>query len=198
MHQYATDSEEKKLIFLILALMSIATTWILYEVVTHIGVYTGWVAPWWLEIPSVLTFYGLFYELFDKWLWKKRILRRLGLVHIPDLNGTWKGSVESHDFGKLEAHVKIMQTWTHIGIFQETKTSKGFSYNASLHIKDLGGTRLFFMYRNVPEIDADPNMRQHVGSAQLVLSPDEKTLNGDYYNCVRDRPTFGKLHFERS
>jgi len=201
MHQYATDSDEKKLVLLILALLSVFATWLLYELITLASTVTGLSAPWWLEIPSVLTFYGLFYEFFDRWLWKKTIFRRIGLVNIPNLNGKWKGFVKtSHDEfkGELEASLKIFQTWTQIAIFQDTKTSKGSSFVATIQTKDPDGIRLFFMYRNMPEIDADPNLHQHTGSAQLVLTPDEKILSGDYYNCGRDRLTWGKLHFERN
>jgi hypothetical protein len=201
MHQYVTDSEEKKLIFLILALLSILAAWLLYEMAITISSFTGWWVPWWLEIPSIMTFYGLFYEFFDRWLWKKPIFRKLGLVSTPNLNGKWKGNVKtSHDEFKeeIEASLEIFQTWTQVAIFQDTKTSKGSSFVATIQTKDPFGIRLFFMYRNIPEIDADPNLHQHTGSAQLVLTPNEKTLSGDYYNCMRDRPTYGKLHFERS
>lgn len=201
MHQYATDSEEKKLILLLLALFSVFATWLFYELITLISTATGLATPWWLEIPSIITFYGLFYEIFDKRLWKKPSFRKLGLVKIPDLNGVWKGYLKSsHDQFKEEtgAIIKIRQSWTQIDIYQETKTSKGHSFVATILTKDFDAMRLFFMYRNTPEIDADPNMYQHVGSAQLVLSADERTLSGDYYNCGRDRLTWGKLHFERN
>ena len=94
--------------------------------------------------------------------------------------------------------MKIFQSWTEIEICQYTKTSEGRSFVATIHTKDHDSQRLFFMYRNTPEVDADPNLHQHVGSAQLVLSADKRTLSGDYYNCGRDRLTWGKLHFERS
>lgn len=201
MHQYATDSGEKKFILLMMALLSILATWVLYELMTRISTLTGLSAPWWLEIPSLMTFYGLFYEIFDKWLWKKPIVQKLGLARIPNLNGLWKGYVRSsHDQfkEKIEASIRIFQSWTHIEICQETKTSKGRSFVATILTKNLDAARLFFMYRNMPEIDADPNMHQHSGSAQLILSSDEKTLSGDYYNCGRDRLTWGKLYFEKS
>jgi len=201
MHQYATDSEEKKLVLLILALLSIFATWLLYELITLISTVTDLSAPWWLEIPSVLTFYGLSYEIFDKWLWKKQIVRKLGLVRIPNLNGVWKGYLmSSHDQfkEKTEASIKILQSWTEIEIAQETKASKGRSFVATIHTKDRDSQRLFFMYQNTPEVDADPSMHQHIGSAQLILNSDKKILSGDYYNCGRDRLTWGKLHFERS
>lgn len=201
MHQYATDSGEKKLILLLLALVSVLAAWLLYELITLMSTLTGFTAPWWLEIPSVLTFYGVSYEVFDKWLWKKSIVQKLGLVRTPDLNGEWKGYVKSsHDQFKqeIEASIKISQTWTQIEIRQETKTSKGRSFVVTILTENVDATRLLFMYRNMPEIDADPNMHQHLGSAQLVLSPDKKILSGDYYNCGRDRLTWGKLYYKRS
>jgi len=184
-----------------LALLSVFATWLLYEVVTWIGRQTGLTPPWWLEIPSIITFYGVSYKIFDKWLWRKPIIRQLGLVRIPDLNGTWKGQIKSsYDDFKEEhdATVKIFQSWTQIEVVQETKESKGRSFIAAVHTKEPDAIRLFFMYQNIPEIDADPGMRSHFGAAQLILSADGKSLTGDYYNCGRDRTTWGKLHFDKS
>jgi hypothetical protein len=200
MHQYATDSGEKKFVLLIMALLSVFAAWVLHEVITLTSTLTSLTAPWWLEIPSLMTFYGVFYGTFDKWLWKKPIMQKLGLVKIPDLNGMWKGYLKSsHDQFKEEiaASIKIFQSWTQIEICQETKTSKGCSFVATILTQKLDAVRLFFMYQNMPEVDADPNMHQHLGSAQLVLSSDGKVLSGDYYNCGRDRMTWGKLYFEK-
>jgi len=200
MHQYATDSYEKKFILLLIAILSIIATWFVYESIVILNSLTGLTPPWWLEIPSILTFYGVFYEIFDRWLWKKPVVHKLGLVRTPDLNGVWSGYVKSsHDEFKqeIEATLEVAQTWTHIEIHQKTKNSEGHSFAATIFTENIDAPRLVFMYRNAPAIDADPNMHQHLGSAQLVLSSDKKILSGDYYNCGRDRPTWGKLHFEK-
>jgi len=144
MHQYATDSEEKKLIILLLALFSVFATWLLYQLITLISTATGLTAPWWLEIPSIITFYGLSYGIFDKRLWKKSAFRKLGLVRIPDMNGVWKGYLKSsHDQFKEEigASIKIRQSWTQIEICQETKTSQGHSFVATILTKDFDAMR---------------------------------------------------------
>jgi len=199
MHSYATDSEEKKLILFILALISMGAAWLLYEFMTWVGSQTNLTPPWWIEMPSVLTFYGAFYAIFDKWIWRKNIVRKLGLVRIPDLSGKWKGYLKtSHDGFKkeYEATLEIFQSWTQIGISQQTQTSRGQSFVATIFAKEPDAKRLFFMYQNRPKADTDPNMHQHIGSAQLVLS--DGILSGDYYNCERDRPTYGTLHFQKA
>lgn len=198
MHSYATDSEEKKLILFILAILSLGAALLVHEVALWVERQTSLAPPWWLEIPSVMALYGAFYGAFDKWLWRKPIFRTLGLVRTPDLGGKWKGYIKSsHDNFKYEipATIEIFQSWTQIGIYQKTQTSTGQSFAAAILTKEPNAARLFLMYQNIPEVDADPNMVRHVGSAQLVLS--NGILSGDYYNCARDRPTYGKLHFEK-
>jgi hypothetical protein len=198
MHPFATDSEERKLVLFVLALVSLFATWLLHVFISWIGQQTNFSPPWWLEIPSVLTFYGIFYEMFDRWIWKMRIVKQVGLVRIPDLGGTWKGYLKtSYDDFKEEhqASLKIFQSWTRIGISQQAQSSKGESFAASILTKEPEAKRLFFMYRNTPQADSDPNLHQHIGSAQLILAGG--ILSGDYYNCARDRPTYGTLHFEK-
>jgi hypothetical protein len=198
MHSYATDSEEKKLVLFILAALSIMATWVTYELALWVAEQANLALPWWLEIPSVMAFYGALYGAFDKWAWKKSILRTLGLVKTPDLSGRWKGYIKSsHDGFKEEipATIEIFQSWTQIGVSQKTQTSTGQSFAATILTKEPNATRLFFMYQNVPEADADPNMGRHIGSAQLVFS--DGILSGDYYNCMRDRQTWGTLHFKK-
>jgi hypothetical protein len=197
-HSYATDSEEKRLILLVLAIVSVFLTWLLYSVLTWIGTQTNFVPPWWLEIPSVATFYGVLYAVFDRRLWKNPLVRKLGGVKTPDLSGTWKGYVKSSydNFNEeIEATLEIFQSWTHIGIFQQTKDSKGQSFVATILTKDSTAMRLCFMYQNIPQASANTDMRQHVGSAELALSSDGTILSGDYFNCGRDRPTWGELRF---
>ena len=94
-----------------------------------------------------------------------------------------------------QASLKIFQSWTRIGISQQAQSSKGESFAASILTKEPEAKRLFFMYRNTPQADSDPNLHQHIGSAQLILAGG--ILSGDYYNCARDRPTYGTLHFEK-
>ncbi|MBU4492272.1 MAG: hypothetical protein KKD69_07410 [Euryarchaeota archaeon] len=79
--------------------------------------------------------YGLFYSIFDNWLWRQPIIRQIGLVKFPNLNDTWKGyvasSFESHKT-KYEASLEILQSWTLISII--IKTEKSASLTRARHL----------------------------------------------------------------
>ena len=81
--------------------------------------------PWWLDAPSVMGFYGLFYSASDKWLWAKPIVRKIGLVKIPNLNGVWEGCVTSSSYdnhgSEITINMGISQTWARISIILNTQ-----------------------------------------------------------------------------
>src|ERR687893_586058 len=89
MHPYATDSDERKRLPLLMVGLSILLAWGLNRSMEATGVSL----PWWFDAPSVAGFYGFIYVVFDKRLWLLLPARKLGLVKIPDLNGTWTGTV---------------------------------------------------------------------------------------------------------
>src|SRR2546430_10024576 len=83
MHGYSTDSNERKVVPLLLALMAIALAWMSskFLAVMHLAI------PWWLDAPSSMAFYGALYALFDKYLWRNSFVYNMGLVRIPNLTG---------------------------------------------------------------------------------------------------------------
>ena len=62
MHPYATDSSERKQVPLILAGFAIAAAWGL----TRLLMVLDFQIAWWIDAPSTMLFYGIFYTLFDK------------------------------------------------------------------------------------------------------------------------------------
>src|SRR5260370_18122498 len=81
MHGYSTDSGERRVVPLCLASVAIALAWVSFKILAllHFSL------PWWLDAPSTLGFYGALYALFDPNLWRNRLLRKLGLVPVPNL-----------------------------------------------------------------------------------------------------------------
>ena len=63
MHPYTTDSSERKLVPLYIAILSILVAWIFFKVLEAVQV----TLPWWIDAPSIFGFYGLFYAIFDKY-----------------------------------------------------------------------------------------------------------------------------------
>ena len=86
MHGYSTDSEERRIVPLFLAVLAIALAWMSSKFLSavHLSV------PWWVDAPSSMFFYGALYALFDRHLWRSRLVRKLGLVRTPNLAGRWR------------------------------------------------------------------------------------------------------------
>src|SRR5260370_42105083 len=83
MHGYSTDSSERRIVPLLLALLAIALAWASskFLAAAHLSV------PWWVDAPSLMAFYGMLYALFDRYLWRIGLVSKLGLVRIPNLGG---------------------------------------------------------------------------------------------------------------
>ena len=64
---------------------------------------------------TTISIFGILYSLFDKFIWKWKILHKLGIIKIPNLNGKWKGNFQSsyHDFKEnLPVILIIEQSWS--------------------------------------------------------------------------------------
>jgi hypothetical protein len=192
LHAYATETGGRKSVPLFLAAASIGFTWLVYYLLSLWRI----VLPWWIEGPSILGFYGIFYSIFDEKLWKVSFIRRT--LKIPNLNGSWAGYVKSSydDFQSvITAELNIAQTWTRMSITMRTQTSKGSSLN-SMMVNKSDEMTLNFEFLNEPDVNAPASMHMHRGTARLSISSDAKSLDGDYYTG-RDRNNFGIIHFER-
>jgi len=86
MHSYSIDSAERRTFLLILAAIKHSTrvvflqdTWLLQR---------GFAV---VDRKPIGTFlYGILFEIFDKRLWA--VLKRFGIVRVPDLRGEWHGT----------------------------------------------------------------------------------------------------------
>src|SRR5260370_28944870 len=194
MHGYSTDSGERRVVPLLLASAAITLAWASSKrlAVMHLSL------PWWLDAPSTLGFYGALYTLFDRNLWRNRLVRKLGLDRIPNFAGRWRGYLISSFDGHVKRHdlmINIFQTWTQITVFLTTATSMSRSSAAMIQVEDPEGVALIYQYQNQPLADAMKTMHMHFGTAMLRVSNDD-CLVGDYY-AGRDRRTFGRIYCRR-
>jgi len=147
-----------------------------------------------MEGPSSLAFYGVLYAFFDTHLWKYRLVRRLGLVKTPNLNGRWDGyltsSFDRHS-KRYDVVLSIFQTWTQVAVFLSTPTSVSHSCVAVVQVSDPDGVALVYQYQNEPLAGAAGTMHMHYGTAMLRMS-NRAVLTGTYY-AGRDRRTFGQI-----
>src|SRR6266568_2530477 len=190
MHGYSTDSGERRVVPLLLALLSIALAWVSarFLAVAHLAV------PWWLDAPSSLAFYGVLDGLVERFLWRSRLAHKLGLVRIPNLMGRWRGYLITSFDGHAKRHdlvINIFKSWTQISVFLTTATSMSCSCVAVIQVDHPEGVTLIYQYQNQPLANAERTMHMHYGTAMLRLS-DGDCLAGDYY-AGRDRRTFGRI-----
>src|SRR5260370_25003573 len=116
MHGYSTDSSERRIVPLSLALLAIALAWVTSKslATAHLSL------PWWADAPSSMAFYGVLYTLFDRDPWRSSLVHRLGLVRIPNLTGRWHGSLITSFDGHVMRHdrlINLFQTSTQIVVY---------------------------------------------------------------------------------
>jgi hypothetical protein len=194
MHGYSTDSNERRIVPFLLALLAIALAWTTSKslATAHLSV------PWWADAPSSIAFYGVLYALFDRYLWRNSIVHKLGLVRIPNLTGHWRGYLVSSFDGHAKRYdlmIHIFQSWTQIAVYLTTATSVGRSCAAVIQVDDPEGASLIYQYQNQPLANAMKSMHMHYGTAMLRISSCG-CLAGDYY-AGRDRRTFGRICCKR-
>lgn len=197
MHAYAIDSDERKVVPFYMAAVSIFAAWGFYGILGLLKLSL----PWWIEAPSALFFYGLIYGVFENWLWRWDLLRKINVVKVPDLRGRWQGhaasSFDQHS-QRLDATIEIKQSWTKISITMETANSKSNSLIAGITTESPGGPTINHEYCNEPKSNAQTGMHAHRGTARLVFKKENNTemFEGEYYSG-RDRQNHGSLHFKR-
>jgi hypothetical protein len=197
MHPYATDSHERVKVLLGIAALSAVLAWVL---AIFLKQFPWWDNFWWIDVPSVFGVYMILLALFDQHGWKWRIIRTLHLVSVPNLNGTWVGTIRSSADAFSKKHnvsVSIKQNWTSICITLQAENSHSFSRIAGVIIDDPTGIVLSYEYQNIPNVDAVRTMHIHFGSARLQLAEHNgrRTLIGSYYSG-RDRETQGEMKLQ--
>lgn len=194
MHTYATDAKDRESIPLWLAALAVAAALFLNYLLKALNLQV----PWWIDAPSVMGFYGLFYTLFDKFLWRLRF-KAIHLSEIPNIRGTWVGIVKSSHGGGTEVRgvvLYVRQTWSKLSVQVETETSRSFSTMAVVNTINASESGLKYEYINEPGTFSVPTMQAHRGTANLRLTPDGNTLKGEYYTG-RGRQNIGDMVFHR-
>lgn len=190
MHAYSTDAPDREFLPKAFAAGAVAITLFVNWLVPTLGLQV----PWWIDAPSVMGFYGLAQAAYDRLLWRQRygVVR---LSAIPDLRGTWAGTIRSsHDPTRtISAVLYIDQTWTKLSVQLVTETSRSRSVMAAVSTTT---PELGYEYVNEPGALATDTMHPHRGATHLHLSPDGTTLEGDYYTG-RGRQNVGELTFHR-
>lgn len=193
MHAYATDAKDREIIPVWLAFIAVVAALLLNSIVQKLN----WQVPWWVDAPSVMGFYGILYKWFDNCGWFQKI-GFISLSSIPDLRGTWVGTVHSsYNNGTITNGIIIYihQTWSNINIRLETEISSSYSIMATVNTQESSEPSLKYEYLNEPSALSLQTMQVHRGTASMRLSPDGKMLKGDYFTG-RGRQNIGIMEFK--
>lgn len=192
MHEYSIDVERNKIFFGLAAisiLISGGASSLLNALIVTIPFIEFTVSI------AAMGLFGILYALFDKYIWKWKFLRTVGIIQTPDLNGTWKGEFKSSYYNFEEsfpAMLIVEQTWSKICIRGKFNYSKSSSYTASLKINDGGGIRLIYSYYNDKEPEHyEKGMSNHRGYGSVVIFDDSMT--GHYFNDPTNNKNHGTL-----
>lgn len=157
----------------------------------------GWEAI--KKLPDVVTIYILLVLLFTNWAWRSPIFKGW-LVPFPDLQGTWKGTLEStwvdsptgQKNPSKDVTLVIKQTFSSISCVMYTDESDSFSNTAQINEDDESGIfRLSYNYTNRPKANVRERSAMHDGAAILkVITRPERYLEGEYWT---NRKTIGDI-----
>lgn len=165
--------------------------------VSNVEFVIGWEAI--KKLPEVITIYVIIALIFAKWAWRFPIFKGW-LVPFPDLEGTWKGTLQSTWIDSISNQkipakavtLVIKQTFSSIGCVMYTNESDSFSTTAQINEDDESGVfRLSYNYINRPHAKIRDRSEIHDGAAilKIILEPNRK-LEGEYWTS---RKTTGDI-----
>jgi hypothetical protein len=192
-HPYSTDSSERETLAYWFALASVGVGYLVFWAARNTGL------PWWIDVPSPIAVYLVIHGLFSRFIWRWRVLRGLGIVKIPDLNGVYSGILTSDrdDFQtKNECTMTIWQTWTEIAIKGEFPESDSYNGISGISVKGAGAPVLTFEYFNQPRADAKKDLQAHRGTNWFDVKDDGLSMTGEWYSG-RGRNRIGRIVVKR-
>ena len=138
---------------------------------------------------------------FNKYLWRLIIFRKW-LVLVPDINGTWKGSLQSDWINPkteapprpIDAYMVIRQSLFSISCIQMTAESKSWSRSSAISMDSENQRKsLDFIYSNKPEVLLGNRSTDHEGACSLeIIDGNTRKLKGKYWTL---RNTKGSMEF---
>jgi hypothetical protein len=197
MHEYIVSNHDRKFTYYFFAILSgivaIGATFALKAISDASGIV--------IAAPSGIALYGLLFFLFDQFFWKWPYLYKLGLVKIPDLNGDWKAEISSSATGnKIEAAVKINQTYCKIRIHLETDKSDSLSHMAAIDMATPNMFTLRYEYSAEFRRNNAAEILRHYGVTSVKLKSDDHRLlekhSANYYT-EQGRDSHGEITFSK-
>jgi hypothetical protein len=174
MVEYSLDTNIRAKVHFLLAAASIVLCYFAYTAMAPTASDFAKLA----KISTTFVVYGFLLSLFNRFIWRWRIVR---VLHgVPDLNGHWKGFIERGEpvLDARQLTANIVQNWHNISIEVETGRSRSTLKSAAILTK---GARkeILYSYSKVPLNAASGRFGE--GFQQLVID-DDRTLSGRYFS----------------
>jgi hypothetical protein len=187
----------RKEIFIWIQLVAFVIIWVVVLLTSGTTMEIGWEAI--KKLPNVVTIYVLLALIFTNWAWRLSIFKKW-LVPLPDLQGTWEGTIEStwidpatnRKIPPKNVTLVIKQNFSNISCVMYTDESDSFSNTAQINEDDDSGIfRLSYNYTNRSRANVRDRSAIHDGAAILkVITEPEKILKGEYWTS---RKTTGDI-----
>jgi hypothetical protein len=200
MHDYSIDNHPKEKIIFFLAVIAIFTAKHINKFFNNLTIVEKLDLSFLshLNVP-VFALYGLIYFVFNKYLWKLKLFRKIFLI--PDLNGNWTCSGETSikegikTVRKWKGDLTITQSWSKIAVCLKSTNSESKSLVASIAHEQGSGFRLVYQYANNPNLN-EPELQIHKGIAELLFDEDTKKASGHYFTD-QHRSTVGSIQLRK-
>lgn len=174
---YSVDTEPRKKIIAILALIALGITYVPGSLFPIISSKFGPL--------SALGVFGILFFLFDRFLWKY-----IPGTGVPNISGTWSGEINrGTEPGKTEGKVanvtaKITQTWTRMDVVFKGTHSVSRSEVAGLFVNNPNHIELCYAYNKRPNDATGKGPQYSNGYTRLVFEKKEQkqTLIGRYFS----------------
>lgn len=155
------------------------------------------------KLPDAVTIFVVVSFAFTKWFWRRQLFKGW-LVRLPDLEGTWEGTLQStwispetnQGIPPLRMILVIRQNFSSISCTMFTKESDSFSRAAQIVVEeDTGAVTLSYNYTNRSKATIRDRSPIHDGAAHLkIVMVPSPMLEGEYWTGRRTTGQM-KLHF---
>lgn len=137
---------------------------------------------------TALTLFWTFYFTYGWTFWPFN-----KLFYRPNINGTWAGKLISdykdengNSIPPIDFYIVIRQSFIRIHFTTLTKDFVGLSYAETFTLdKDTGLKSIAYLYRKDTSQLDDNTLREGATELRLILSKDEKRLEGKYWSNIK-------------
>jgi hypothetical protein len=145
----------------------------------------------WFYLILFPTIFSFIYILFIYFLWKRKFIRQLFNIKIPDLNGKYYGKLSlASDYYRTEEdiQVRIKQNWLKTIVHCDAKTFYYISLRAEVFYDSDGRNTLFYHYKGISKYSS--SLKQ-LGSINLGFY-NKNYLEGKIY-IGDDNSEYGRI-----